>query len=359
MISNKQNTIIWIFTLPIILALTSIGCGLSGVVANLRSSQEPTPTRTPMPTFTPTPAGSSFVEDLLSTPQSEADQPQEPPPTEVEVQPSAEVTEPEPTEPPSTPTSEPTATPPPTSDTVTVTILQNMNVRTGPGTNYTIAGPGPAGESSNVVGRNADSSWLQVEYPLTADGTGWIYAPLVQVNGNPEIVPVVQVAPPEPVAAEPPPQEEAPPPAPEPPKYQFTPTGWHASHNAAIVHFKGRIRDESGNLVNGFSVLVNNGSWSVLAHPTGASHHYPDKGDGEWDVVIPDLKDGIGWWTLAVASYDCPNFTAGFDAQCKQYTILSEEIPVEVIYPDETIINADWVCHWDCDKGLYTQSFRR
>jgi uncharacterized protein YraI len=356
MINFKQNIRIWIFMLPIILALTSIGCGLSGILSSIRSGGEPTPTRTPMPTFTPTPDGATFVQGSFDVPSPETSESQEQSPAEAQEEAPVEATAPVESSP--TPIPEPTATPVPVNETVTVTLLQDMNVRAGPDTSYPIVGPGPAGESSKVVGRNADSTWLQVEYPLTADGTGWVYAPLVQVTGDPETAPVVQVAPPAQAAA-PPPQQEAPPPAPEPPKYQFTPTGWHASENAAIVHFKGRIKDEGGNLVNGFSVLLNNGSWSVLAHPTGASHHYPDKGDGEWDVVIPNLGDGVGWWTLAVASYDCPNFVGAFDAQCKQYTLLSEEIPVEVIYPEETIINADWVCHWDCNKGLYVDAYRR
>jgi hypothetical protein len=223
-----------------------------------------------------------------------------------------------------------------------------MNVRSGPGTNYPVIGAGPAGESARVVGRNSDGSWLQVEYP-SADGTGWLYAPLVDVAGNPESVAVAQVAPP-PAPTQPPQPTE--PPAPPPPpekKYQFTPTGWHASGNAGIVHFKGRLRDEGGNLVNGFSVLVDNGAWSVVSHPAGASHHYPDKGDGEWDVVIPNLATGI----------DCPNFEVAFDAQCKQFTRLSEDVKIQVNYPDETIINADWICHWDCNKGLYVDAFRR
>jgi hypothetical protein len=125
------------------------------------------------------------------------------------------------------------------------------------------------------------------------------------------------------------------------------------------VQFKGRIRDEGGNLVNGFSILLSNGSWSVLSHPTGASHHYPDKGDGEWDVVLPNLATAQGWWWVTVVSYDCPDFFARFDAECKQFTRRSEDVKVEVRTPEESIINADWVCHWDCDKGLYVQAFRR
>jgi hypothetical protein len=236
-----------------------------------------------------------------------------------------------------------------------------MNVRSGPGTGYPVVGAGTAGDTAKVIGRNADSSWLQVE---SSDGIGWLYASLVQINGDPNTVGVVSVAPPPPPTAPPPtPTPEGPPPPPPTPekKYQFTPTGWHASHNAAIVHFKGRMRDEGGNLVNGYSVLVDNWAWSVVSHPSGASHHYPEKGDGEWDVVIPkdNIGDGVGWWWLTVVRYDCPDFLSRFDSQCKQFTRLSEDVKIMVNWPDETVINADWVCHWDCDKGLYVNGYRR
>ncbi len=347
--SNNLKVPMWLYFLPIILALTSLGCSLANLVSRAGADAGATPTRTPMPTFTATPAGAAFVQIPPTAPPPTNTPAPSPTQGVAPAEPESPLPTPEPTEPPSA------------NQPVTITVLQNMNVRTGPGTNYPIAGPGPAGETTRVVGRNPDSSWLQVEYPLTADGTGWVYASLVQINGDPATVEVVQAAPP-PVAAAPPPQpeaQEAPPPAPEAPKYQFTPTGWHASENAAICHFKGRIKDEGGNLVNGYSVYVTNDGWGVISHPTGASNHYPDKGDGEWDVAGIELHNCPGWWKLAVVKYECPDFFASFDAQCKQYSILSEQIPIQIVYPDEMVINADWVCHWDCDKGVYSQAFRR
>ncbi|MEW5960471.1 MAG: SH3 domain-containing protein [Chloroflexota bacterium] len=350
--NNKLSPSTWVLILPVILALTSVGCGLSGLMSREPAEPVGRPTRTPLPTFTPTAVGAAFVDIPSATPTQEIVESSATP------LPAAGQAAAEPSSP--LPTPEPSPTPPPANEAVTVTLMQDMNVRTGPGTNYPIAGPGPAGESAKVLGRNADSSWLQVEYPLTADGTGWVYAKLVQVNGNPETVEVVQVAAPPVVQAQPAEQAEAPPPAPEAPKYQFTPTGWHASENAAIVQFKGRLKDEAGNLVNGFSVLVDNGAFSVLSHPAGASRWYPDKGDGEWDVVMPNLFDAQGWWKLTVVTYDCPGFfDAGFNAQCKQFTRLSEDVKIEVRTPEESIINADWTCHWDCNKGLYVDAYRR
>jgi len=356
-----KNKSTLVFALPLLLALVSLGCGLSGVLAESPTSSEPTPTRTPMPTFTPTPQGGAFIDVSIENNQSPPAQTE----TSGEGQPAAEpapanppaeevATEPSPTPLPP----EPTATP--TEAFVSITVLQNMNVRGGPGTNYQVIGAAAAGDSSRVLGRNDNGSWLQVEYP-SADGTGWIYAELVQVNGNAETVAIASAPPPPPPTPTPVPTEPpAPPPTPAP-QYQFTPTGWHASPNPGIVHFKGRIRDEAGNLVNGYSVLLDNWSWSVVSHPTGPSHHYPEKGDGEWDVVIPteNLGDGVGWWWLTVVRYECPDFLTRFDAQCKQFTRLSEDVKIEVIWPDETVINADWICHWDCNKGLYVEGFHR
>ena len=361
MTTNKpqSHALGWVLALPLLLALISLGCGLSNRIASLRSEPASLPTRTPMPTFTPTPQGAAFVEVAVADSQAQAA-------AEV-IEPTAGPTEaPLPVEP--SPLPPPTAEPAaeaepaaPANTAVTLTIQQDMNVRTGPGTNYPVAGPGPAGATATVIGRNPDGSWLQVEYPPGSGSKGWIYTDLVNVSGDPQAVAVADApAPPPaaaPAAAAQPEQADAPPPEPEK-KYQFTPTGWFASENAAVVQMKGRIKDEGGNLVNGYSVYVDNWAWGAISHPTGASPWYPDKGDGEWDMVLDNLHTAQGWWYLTVVRYDC-DFWGGFDAQCKNFTRLSEDIPIEVRTPEESIINADWVCHWDCDKGVYSQAFRR
>ncbi len=348
--------------LPLLLAMTSLGCGLNDILGEESADPELPSTRTPMPTFTPTADGAAFVQISATNTPLPTPIPVEPPPA-----PAEPTATPPPAQDPVSPVASPTpetsqeaAPAPAPSGPAQVTILQDMNVRTGPGTNYPIAGPGPAGESAAILGRNADNSWVQVEYPLTADKTGWVYAELVDISGDLNSVAVVQAPPPPaapPPAAEQPAQEAAPPPPPAP-SYMFTPTGWFASENAGIVQFKGRIYDEGGNLVNGFSVLADNGSFRVLSHPTGASHWYPDKGDGEWDVVMPNIGQAQGWWWLTVVRYEC-DFAGGFDALCPQYTRLSEDVKIEIRTPEESIINADWTCHWDCNTGLYQQGFRR
>jgi hypothetical protein len=57
------------------------------------------------------------------------------------------------------------------SGTSTAKTQVNLNMRTGPGTNYPVVAALPAGTEVNVVGRNEDSSWLLVK---TGSDEGWI-----------------------------------------------------------------------------------------------------------------------------------------------------------------------------------------
>jgi len=366
--NTKSQSPYLIFILPILLATLSLGCNLTSRFAEDSAVIVATPTRTPLPTFTPTPEGQGFVEVATIPPQA-ADIAPTPTPVERVEEPHSEMTDDDSvTEQPAESTAtatlvvQSTPTPAPPTDTPTpsapvVSVKQDMNVRGGPGTNYPVIGSASSGDISMVTGRNQDSSWVQVEYP-SDDGKGWVYTKLVEVNGDLSTLQVAQasMAPLPPPTAVPEPKQEEPPPPPAV-KYQFTPGAWHASENAAIVHFKGRIQDEGGNLVNGYSILLDNWSWRVQSHPTGASQWYPEKGPGEWDVVMPELHTAQGWWWISVVRYKCGDFFAGFDSQCLEFDRLSEEVKIEVRSPHESIINADWICHWDCNKGIYSSSF--
>ena len=65
-----------------------------------------------------------------------------------------------------------------------------LNVRSGPGTQFRALGRVPKGTAFDVVGRNAESTWLQVPYP-DAGSRGWITAEWVQVSGDVGKLPVV------------------------------------------------------------------------------------------------------------------------------------------------------------------------
>jgi hypothetical protein len=59
---------------------------------------------------------------------------------------------------------------------------QDLNVRTGPSSSYEVAGILSGGATVEVVGKTADSSWLQIVYPSGPGGLGWISAPFVQAD---------------------------------------------------------------------------------------------------------------------------------------------------------------------------------
>lgn len=221
---------------------------------------------------------------------------------------------------------------------VRVTTLQNMHLFPRPELAAGQIGLAPSGASARATGRNAYTDWLQIEAPGLE--SAWIYAPLTRVQGRPESLPLTAAAETDSL-----------------PRDQFTPTRWVAAYSESMVQFRGFIRDEAGNPVNGFPLLFDNGTWSVLTHPSGPSHHYPDMYTGEWNLTILNATDAAGWWAVTVVSYDCPDFEQGFNAQCKQFTPLSETEILPVIYPDGSIIEGDWICHRDCDQGLYSVNF--
>ncbi|MBI5960074.1 MAG: SH3 domain-containing protein [Chloroflexi bacterium] len=68
------------------------------------------------------------------------------------------------------------------ADTPYVVVLATyLNVRSGPGPNYSVLGAVLGGISLPIVGRSADSSWYQVE---TIYGTGWVYAGYVATRNE-------------------------------------------------------------------------------------------------------------------------------------------------------------------------------
>ena len=93
----------------------------------------------------------------------------------------------------------PTAIAPPSSD-AKVTVLGEMNIRSGPSTDFEVIGDAVAGEEFAITGKNEDGNWWQIDF---RGETGWIYAPFV-IAAEAEEVPVVGVA----MAETPVPEEE-------------------------------------------------------------------------------------------------------------------------------------------------------
>jgi len=85
----------------------------------------------------------------------------------------------------------PTVTSSPTGPTATVRrdIDQDtVNVRAGPNAKYDIIGVLIVGQVVPALGRTPGGDWIQIYYPGVPDNVGWVYAPLLSVDGNLPIV---------------------------------------------------------------------------------------------------------------------------------------------------------------------------
>lgn len=75
----------------------------------------------------------------------------------------------------------------------TAIVQQQINVRSGPGTGFNSLGTLNPKDVVRLSGKDANSAWLQIEYPNGPDGKGWINAAFVQTRGV-ENLPIVTEA---------------------------------------------------------------------------------------------------------------------------------------------------------------------
>ncbi|MEB2334861.1 MAG: hypothetical protein OZ914_11200 [Anaerolineaceae bacterium] len=129
-----------LFSLALALVLSSCNLPLSA------------PTETPTPTFTDTPA----------------------PPTDT----------PQPTNTPlPTDTPLPTLTFTPSVPTAT-TLDKPVNCRLGPGTEWLVVSALNLGQSSQIVGKNSDTSWWLIQDPLATGRNCWVASSVTSASGN-------------------------------------------------------------------------------------------------------------------------------------------------------------------------------
>lgn len=62
-----------------------------------------------------------------------------------------------------------------------------VNLRSGPGTDYPTVGVLVGGEQVPAKGRSVAGEWIQVFYPAVAEGVAWVYAPLVALFGTAQL----------------------------------------------------------------------------------------------------------------------------------------------------------------------------
>jgi hypothetical protein len=65
----------------------------------------------------------------------------------------------------------------------------SINLRDGPGTNFSAIGVAHPGDCLEIIGRNQNNTWLLIQFP--SGRTGWLSAGLVEVTGNLDSIPLV------------------------------------------------------------------------------------------------------------------------------------------------------------------------
>lgn len=68
----------------------------------------------------------------------------------------------------------------------------SINVRSGPSAKYDIIGVLIVGQTVPARGRTPGGDWIQIFYPGVPGSTGWVYSPLVSINGS---IPIVEPPP--------------------------------------------------------------------------------------------------------------------------------------------------------------------
>lgn len=175
-----------------------------------------------------------------------------------------------------------------------------LNVRSGPGTNYSRVRQAKEGERLKVIGRTEAGDWLKI---LTSDGQeGWVAAEFVTLNTDLGPVAVAQAPPtPTPVPATPTPVPTAtPPPAPTAtprPQFQYSVVRNRCTPNCGTTGVKGTVWDTKNNRVGGVLVRVSSDGWCCGEEETNSQASPP------YEILLgPGARPGH--WYVAVYSRD-------------------------------------------------------
>lgn len=284
-----------LLSLLAVLAIFVAGCG--GMPLAQKPTPSPTFTRTPKPTFTPTPSEAMLT--LPATPTSpqvtgEAMPTSAPPP---------QATTPAPTQSPAptapgqpgtsfqsplaTPTPAPTETPAPTGEVKAIVTIDELNIRTGPGTVYPILGKAKLNDSFTVIAKNPGGDWLQV--CCLGGKEGWALAQYLRLEGGTiDSVKVAQAIPPTPTPRPRPTPTPPPPPTPSLP-YALTAikcTGAGGAYLKVFVRAGGQ--PQGGVNVVFVPVGVCNGPTTPIDGSRGCTLKVDGPMPGSWQVYLTD-----------------------------------------------------------------------
>lgn len=180
-----------------------------------------------------------------------------------------------------------------------------MNVRSGPGTNYTIVGALNAGDVARITGKNEAGDWWQISF---AGAVGWVYGPLVTTSGETGGVTIAAAPPPPPTAVPPTaaPVEPTSTPAPAPSGVDFRLVErriWGVEENGGRMvgdsvncgdkqELHVIVLDAGGNRLNGVTVRgVYRNEFHVTGEKGPGIAQYDVNVDGD-DIVVARDVDG-------------------------------------------------------------------
>jgi len=69
-------------------------------------------------------------------------------------------------------------------------VIQQLNIRSGPGTSFDSLGILNANDVVSLTGKNRDGTWLQIEFAAGPDGKGWVNAAFVKADTL-DVLPIV------------------------------------------------------------------------------------------------------------------------------------------------------------------------
>jgi hypothetical protein len=180
-----------------------------------------------------------------------------------------------------------------------------VNVRSGPGTSYPKLGSLAAGDTYDIVGKNAAGDWLEFVYDGDA---AWVTADMVTASGDMGAVEVAQniPAPPAPTRApaKPRPQPTSPPPPPAPPPaptfpWMYVSGSAIAAPQCGIPNFSGQVQYQNGSPQNGVCVYIDHyGPRQIKFSGSGG------QGDGNWGFSPCGQGDCAGPTTIYLVQ--CP-----------------------------------------------------
>ena len=64
----------------------------------------------------------------------------------------------------------------------TAVVIQQLNIRSGPGTSFNSLGTLNTNDIVNLTGKNSNGTWFQIEFPTGPDGKGWVSSGFVNAD---------------------------------------------------------------------------------------------------------------------------------------------------------------------------------